>query len=220
MKITSTGASQTNLTGQSPNTIGGRAASDPMVVLLFGKRPSKRVDRRKYPKLRKAMRKLEYVRDEIAERMGVPPKAFELELCEGNSAWVGRDGTIGIGVEFLEENEDDDELLVAVLAHEMGHQPWTWPTEDISGLKRSEREHLHREEEAKADRFAGRMLAELSVSPEAVCRYLQQHEAFEKGNPSQEYYPAEVRARMIRESHGRRRRVVEKLQGKHVRNLR
>jgi hypothetical protein len=201
-----------SLGGQSvwtPSQVGRH----PMSVLLFGKRPPKLVDRRKHPKLGKTLRKLEYVKDELAGLVGREGKDFTLELCEGDNASISRDGQIAFGVELLEEHADNDDLLVAVLGHEIGHRPWTWPrTLDPQGMTKAKLDALYREEEAKADRFAGRVLAELGASPDAICKFLEAHEAFEAGKPPSDYYPAEVRARIIRESYQRRAKALERKQ--------
>jgi hypothetical protein len=178
-----------------------------MAVLLFGKRPPRLVDKRRYPRLRRALRKLEAVKDQIAEVAGRHPGELSIELCEGDNASISRGGQIAIGVELLGRHKDDDDLMVAVLGHEIGHQPWTWPNHDLSRLTRKQLDALYREEEAKADRFAGRVLADLGADPDSVCEFLLAAERFESKKPV-DYYPAEVRARMIRQAFGRRKRSL------------
>jgi hypothetical protein len=212
MKVTSGQLSTyTSLGGQTVLT--PQTGMHPMSVLLFGKRPPRLVDRRKHPKLGKALRKLDYVKEQVAELVGRSGKDFSLELCEGENASISRDGQIAFGVELLEKYEQDDDLLVAVLGHEIGHRPWTWPESlDPRVMTKVKLDALYREEEAKADRFAGRVLAELGGRPDAICEYLLAHEAFEARKPS-DYYPAEVRARIIREAFQRRSRSLQLKQG-------
>lgn len=208
-----------NLHGTGPGTMLGdnapraqvplRGAAHPMGVLLFGKRPPKKVDKRKHPKLAKALRKLQALAEQIAPWAGADPEELSLELCEGNNASITREGTVFIGVTLLERHQRDDDFLVAVLGHELGHRPWSWPDLELSGLTRAERDALYREEEAKADRFAGRMLAELGADPEAICRFLIAEEHFE-GHAPADYYPATVRAQHIREAFQRRRAMINR----------
>lgn len=182
---------------------------DPMMVLLFGKRPARRLDSRRYPRLKKALRKLQGIKEQVAELMGQPEELFAVDLCEGSNASISRDGRIGVGKDLLEAFPDDDELWVGILGHEIGHAPWTWPEGDLSGLKKRDRDALYRNEEAKADRFAGRVLADLGVRPDRICEFLLEAAAFEAHPPS-DYYPAAVRAQMITEAFRRRARVLDR----------
>jgi hypothetical protein len=181
----------------------------PLNVLLFGKQAPRRLDRRKHPKLRKALRKLEYVTEQLAEMVGQPSNALSIELCEGNNAFISRNGTLSVGKDLLEQHEQDDDLLVAVLGHEVGHQPWTWPRGDLSHLKKKDLDALYREEEAKADRFAGRVLADLGADPKAISDFLLRHQKFEGNTPS-DYYPAEVRVQMIVDAYQKRLRALKR----------
>lgn len=177
-----------------------------MSVLLFGKRAPKLVDKRKHPKLRKGLARLEDMKEHISLLMGRQAGEFSLELCEGDNAFVSRDGQVAFGVELLEEHQEDSDLLLGVLGHEMGHQPWDWPTGDMSTLTKAQLDALYREEEAKADRFAGKVLAELGASPESIERFLLTHAKGFEEKQSNDYYPVGVRIAMIRKAFDRKRR--------------
>jgi Peptidase family M48 len=163
---------------------------------------------RSHPHLKRALRKLRAVKDQIGELLGLPEDALSVELCEGSNASITRDGRIGVGVQLLERHAGDDDLLVAILGHEIGHQPWTWPEGNLGPLNQRQLQELYREEEAKADRFAGRVLAELGADPSRICEFLQAAERFEQTRP-RDYYPADVRARIIRDAFRRRARSLE-----------
>lgn len=178
-----------------------------MSVLLFGKKPPKLVDKKKHPKVRAGLARLDDMTEHIALMMGRSAKDFSLELCEGDNACISRDGQIAFGVELLEEHQADDDLLLGILGHEMGHQPWEWPSGDMSMMTRAQLDALYRDEEAKADRFAGRVLAELNASPDAVERFLRRHAKGFEGNQVNDYYPVDVRVEMIRKAFDRRRRA-------------
>jgi hypothetical protein len=179
----------------------------PFHIILFGKKPPRLVDRRKYPKLKKALRRLDATMGQLSELMGVSEETFSLELAEGANATVSKDGQIAFGVELLSQHEKDDDLLVAILAHEMGHQPWTWPESDVSRLSLKSRQALARKEEAKADQWAGRALAELGISPERVCEFLLRRGHFER--KSLDYDPPEIRVKTLRNAHSRRARALK-----------
>lgn len=209
MKISSSNIGTSTQLGGGQTVWTPPPGAHPMSVLLFGKRPPKRVDRRKHPKLGKSLSKLEYVKDQISELLGRQGKELTLELCEGENACISRDGEISFGVELLERHGDDDDLMVAVLGHEIGHQPWTWPERlDPRGMTKAKLDAIYREEESKADRFAGRILAELGARPDSLCDFLRARESFEAVKPT-DYYPAETRARIIRGAFQRRDRALE-----------
>jgi hypothetical protein len=181
----------------------------PLGALLFGKRPPKLVDRRKYPSLGKALKKLDLSKEQITEALGAPNGFFSVELCEGNNASINQNGQIAFGLELLDRHERDNELLVGVMAHEIGHQPWTWPKGDLSHLNKKQLDQLYKDEEAKADRFAGRALADLGLSPDAICEMLLKNAQFEAHPPS-DYYPAKIRAQMIREMFSHRKGALDR----------
>jgi hypothetical protein len=179
-----------------------------MSALLFGKRPPKLVDKKKHPKLRKSLAALEDLSEHVALLLGrSSERELTLELCEGDNACISRDGQIAFGVEFLEENQADHDLLLGVLGHEIGHQPWSWPNHDLSTLTRAQLDQLYREEEAKADRFAGRVLAELGGRPDSLEQFLTRHAKGFEEQQSNEYYPVAVRVDMIRKAFERRKRT-------------
>jgi hypothetical protein len=207
MKISGSGLqTSTSLAGQTPFVALGRAPH-PMAVLLFGKRPPRRLDARRYPSLKRALRKLRFICGEVAELLGMDEDDFPLSLCEGENAAISREGELFVGVDLLQEHERDSDLLLGVVGHEIGHRPWTWPNGSLARLSRKQRDALYREEEAKADRFSGRVLADLGGNPEAICEFLLEHASFEAKQPS-DYYPAETRVKMILDAYGRRGRTL------------
>jgi hypothetical protein len=204
---TSTSTSTSSQAGGSPWI--KRPDQHPLGALLFGKRPPKLVDRRKYPSLGKALKKLDLSKQQIAEALGAPEAFFSVELCEGDNASINQNGQIAFGLELLDEHQNENELLVGVLAHEIGHQPWSWPKGDLSKLTKKQLDQLYKDEEAKADRFAGRALADLGLSPDALCDLLLSLHKFESHPPS-DYYPAPVRAQMIREVFSNRKGTLDR----------
>jgi hypothetical protein len=187
-----------------PPRVGGQPLS--VDVLLFGKRPARLVDPRRFPHLKKAMQRLGLAKDQLAELLGVGDSTFSLALAEGNNASINRDGRIAFGCELLELHQENDPLLVAIIAHEIGHQPWDWP-ERLKPMSKRALDAMSREEEAKADRFAGRALADLAVSPDPICDFLLAQGKFER-HPPADYYPAEQRAQMIAQAFTRRRKAL------------
>src|SRR5262245_53548341 len=105
----STSTSTSGQLGGSPWI--ARPGSTPLGALLFGKKPAKLVDKRKYPSLKKGLKKMELSKDQIAEALGAPESFFNVELCEGGNASINRQGQIAFGVDLLDKHQKDDELL-------------------------------------------------------------------------------------------------------------
>jgi hypothetical protein len=98
----------------------------------------------------------------------------------------------------LEEEGDKPGVLVGALAHEIGHRPKRWGRYRIEReLSKEEMQAICREEEAKADAFAGTALAEMHISPEPIVEFLQKIQE----QPHPEYFPVDVRADIIKEAH-------------------
>ena len=87
-----------------------------------------------------------------------------------------------------------------MLGHEVGHRPKTWPKVPADlVIPIDERHQIAREEEGKADWFAGRALAELGYNPEKICQLLEALDG--RGNPSKDYYSVTTRQAIIHEAH-------------------
>ena len=114
---------------------------------------------------------------------------------------IDEDGLIYMGAGFLEACKDNPEVLIGVLAHEIGHRPKRWREYDTRRqLTREELEALCREEETRADIFAGKALAEMNLSCEPLAEFLA--EVQQKPHP--EYFDAKTRGEVIRDAHAGR----------------
>lgn len=185
----------------------------PLGNVLFGKVAPKKLDARDFPHLKKALQKARAMKRKLAFLAGDEDDEYELQLAEHELAMINDEGTIFVGKEFLEQFGDDDEILAGVLGHEIGHRPKTWPMlpGDVQ-LKPDQRHQLTREEEGKADWFAGRALAELGYTPARICALLVSLDG--RGNPSKDYYPVDTRVSIIHEAHAsqsRRREVLRSM---------
>lgn len=89
-------------------------------------------------------------------------------------ASVDEEDNLYVGVEFLEQFGDDEELIAGILAHEWGHMKSDLPKGvDWSHLKWDELHAMRRDEEAGADGFAGRALFLMNYKPEAMMKFLK-----------------------------------------------
>jgi hypothetical protein len=144
------------------------------------------------------MARLNAYKGKIARLAGDDDDDYSLALAAGTIAMIDASGKIYIGKRFLLGNADKLDLLVGVIAHEIGHRPKRWADyRQAQPRTRAELHELCRLEETYADFFAGRALAELGMSPEHLCAFLL---ALEDGEgPHHEYFPAQLRSDVIRE---------------------
>src|SRR5690606_2207996 len=120
---------------------------------------------------------------------------------DGTIAMIDEDGRIYVGAGFLAACAEQPEVLVGVLGHEIGHRPKRWREyKTRRQLSREELEMLCRHEETRADIFAGKALAEMDMACEPLVAFLQSVQ----DEPHPEYFPAEVRAAVIRDAHAGR----------------
>ncbi len=94
------------------------------------------------------------------------------------------------------------------MAHEIGHRPKRWEQYRAQrALTHAELHALCRHEETLADRFAGKALAEMNMSPEPLCEFLLQVQK----KPHPDYLPAADRVEIIRDAHtGREYRATHR----------
>jgi hypothetical protein len=166
--------------------------------VLFGGIKPPIVDPAHYPMLAAQIALLKKYRSKLSTMAGDDEDEYPMVLADGTIAMIDAEGRIYMGVRFLAEHGDEPATLVGVLAHEIGHRPKRWSQYRIEReLSREEMQAICREEEAKADTFAGMALAEMELSPEPMIELLSVLEE----RPHPEYFPAKVRGEIIRDAH-------------------
>ncbi len=166
--------------------------------VLFGKVKPPILDPAHFPMLAAQIALLKKFRKKIVSMAGDSEEEYPMVLADGTIAMIDSEGRIYMGVEFLEAEGDSPATLVGVLAHEIGHRPKRWDAYRIArDLSPEEMHAVCREEEAKADTFAGMALAEMNLPPDPLIEFL--HAIEDKPHP--EYFPARVRGEIIREAH-------------------
>jgi hypothetical protein len=169
--------------------------------VLFGATKPPILDPAQFPMLAAQIAVLKRYRKKIVTMAGDEEDEYPMVLADGTIAMIDADGRIYMGVSFLTSEGDSPGTLVGVLAHEIGHRPKRWSSYRIEReLSREEMEAICREEEARADAFAGMALAEMNLPPDPMIEFLAQIE--EKPHP--EYFPAKIRGEIIREAHAAR----------------
>jgi len=162
---------------------------------LFGKKKPKVLDPDDAD-VAAQMGRLHAFRRKLARLAGDDEDDYDLVLADGTIAMIDAEGKIYVGKRFLIEHAMNLDLQVGVIAHEIGHRPKRWA--EYRSQQPRTRDELHqlcRTEETYADYFAGRALAELGMSPDAICKFLEVIE--EKPHP--EYFPAKLRSEVIRD---------------------
>lgn len=118
----------------------------------------------------------------------------------GTIACVDADDNLYVGVEFLAKFHKDENLVAGILAHEWGHIVSELdPNTDFAHLNWDQLFELRRDEERKADAFAGRTLYRMGYSPESMIQFLVNLEKKVKLK-SHKYDTAETRAAIIKEA--------------------
>ncbi|MES2504843.1 MAG: hypothetical protein V4534_08200 [Myxococcota bacterium] len=163
---------------------------------LFGKKKPPLLDEDEFPDAAQVLAKLDKYRRKIVHLMGDVEEDYRLQLADGTIAMIDAHGTIMIGIRFLMKFKDRMEVLVGAIGHEIGHRPQRWAEyKQQKPLNVAELQKLCRYEETRADLFAGRALAELGMSCEPMITFLKDMEE----GPHPEYFPAKMRADVIRE---------------------
>jgi predicted Zn-dependent protease len=126
--------------------------------------------------------------------------------AKGIIACAGKDDQVYLGVEFLEKYQHEEETIAGVLAHEWGHLISKF-TEmfDPNELNWDQIAQIRKEEEARADATAGRLLHKMGYSPEGLIRLLT-HPKFQK--ETQKYYSPQERAQIIQLAFDAQKRLV------------
>lgn len=193
----------TQLNPFGPQWPNGKAGEVPGVgqqvqQALFGRARPPVLDPALFPELAHQLKLLANTKKKLAMMAGDRDEDYELVLADGTIAMIDEHGTIFVGAQFLAGCAEKPEVLIGVLAHEIGHRPKRWSEYRVrKQLTKDELEALCRHEETRADLFAGKALAELALACDPLCEFLQAIEA----KPHPEYFPAAVRAQVIRDAH-------------------
>lgn len=168
---------------------------------LFAKAPPKVLDPSRFPQLAQTMAKLGRTKGKLATMLGDESEEYELHLADGTIGMIDGEGRIFLGAKFLQDYEDQEAVLIGVLAHEMGHRPKRWAEYMEEPPKsREELEALCRHEETRADVFCAKALAELGLPVEPLVDFLVEIQT----TPHPCYFDAKTRGEVLKETHSER----------------
>lgn len=126
-------------------------------------------------------------------------KKCEVVPAKGTIACVDGSDTVYLGVDFLAEYFDQEDVVAGVLAHEWGHTCADRPKEgEIQHLNWNEIFELRRAHEVLADEISGRLLALMGHKPDGLIRFLLESD---RGTHNLKYHSPKVRAEIIRHGH-------------------
>lgn len=179
-------------------TGGGKTVGEQVQNNLFGRPKPKVVDADDADSAAQ-MARLHAFKDRLARLAGDEEDDYSLTLAEGTIAMIDSQGLIYVGKEFLLSHMERVDVLVGVLAHEIGHRPKRWGEyKQELELTKADMDKLCRIEETRADYFAGRALAELGMSADPLVRFLHAIST----HPHPQYFSADIREEAIREGYG------------------
>ena len=134
-------------------------------------------------------------------------KKCEVVPAKGTIACVDSQDIVYLGVDFLSENLDHEDVIAGVLAHEWGHTCADRPEEgDIQHLNWDEIFELRRAHEVLADELSGRLLALLGYKPDGLIGFLLK---IGKNTHNLKYHSPRVRAEIIRRGFNDEKRKMQ-----------
>lgn len=124
-------------------------------------------------------------------------KKDKVVLAKNTVGAADNKGVIYLGVEFLEEHQNNSAVIAGVLAHEWGHLlSNTAKYGNLDNLSWDEIFAIRKEEECGADAFCGRILPLMGYSVEPIIEFLLSKK--DQHKESHKYYSPEGRAEIIR----------------------
>lgn len=156
-----------------------------------------------YGMLQKIKKKLEW----ISKRKG-----GKIIPAENTIACIDGDDNLYMGVDFLLDNKNDEDLIAGIMSHEWGHlQSELTPGMDLSHLSWDDMHAVRREEEANADAFAGRSLYQMGYEVDQMIAFLENFTKIDKSVATQKYHSPQVRTEILRQAYAAQKRAMEQL---------
>lgn len=134
--------------------------------------------------------------DKIKRRLNrLKNKKCKVIPAKGTIACIDSDDVVYLGVDFLEQFRDQEEVIAGVLSHEWGHSCAIRPTpEEIQKLNWNEIFEMRKAHETLADEICGRLMALMGYKIDGIVNFLGRG----KKTHNLKYHPVEVRQDIIR----------------------
>jgi len=133
-------------------------------------------------------------------------KKCRVTPADGTIACVDSNDLVYLGVKFLEEFQDDEEVLAGVMAHEWGHSCAHKPVQQqLDVLNWDQIFALRREHETLADEISGRMLAMMDYNPTKFIEFLKRKTG---GTHNLKYHDSDTRAQIVLQGYEDEKRKI------------
>lgn len=142
-------------------------------------------------------------------------KGGKIIPAQGTIASVDEEDNLYVGVDFLEQFGENEELVAGIVAHEWGHMMSDLPRGvDWSKLSWEQLYAMRRDEEGDSDGFAGRAMFLMNYSVEPMIEFLESLERKKKEKerqtlPCHKYHNLATRIAILRESFEAEKRALE-----------
>jgi len=122
-------------------------------------------------------------------------KKCRVTPAKGTIACVDSNDLVYLGVEFLQEFQNDEAILAGVMAHEWGHTCAHRPVQQqLDVLNWDQIFALRREHETLADEISGRLMALMEYPPKKFIQFLKRKTG---GTHNLKYHDPEIRAKIV-----------------------
>ncbi len=173
-------------------------ASERPVPKSIGEVAPKIVDPAHYPQLAALLGQFGFISSIRRRLTSLSGKKGQIVLAENTVGAADNKGLVYLGVDFLQDFQNESAVIAGVLAHEWGHLVSNLVKYGhFEDLNWDELIEIRREEEGSADAFCGRTLPLLGYSVEPLIEFLLKDK---DKLGSHKYYDPQLRAQIIREA--------------------
>jgi len=206
MRIEGSNSAMTNLKN-APKVSGGQATQTGEAPKSIGETPPTIVSMAELGTLAALFAKGGLV-SKLKRRLNkLKGKKCRVTPARGTIACVDDEDLVYLGVDFLEEYQDDEEVIAGVMAHEWGHSCAERPKKnEVDQLNWNQIFELRRSHEVLADEISGRLLALMDYDPEKFLKFLKKETG---GTHNLKYHSTEIRESIVRQGYLEERRKID-----------
>lgn len=122
-------------------------------------------------------------------------KKCRIVPAKGTVACIDSNDLVYIGVDFLEQYQEKEDVIAGVMAHEWGHACAERPLQnDLNQLNWNQIFELRRAHETLADEISGRLMALMGYKPDRLVQFILRDEA---RTHNLKYHDPQIRAEIV-----------------------